>query len=466
VRVLVAIPSYGMKNHVYLERLLDEYRAMTHNVDIVVPSDIPRDLGPKVEVVIGSPAKDPWSLPFAHKQILADRLDDYDLFIYSEDDTLIQQRHIDAFLEMTEILPADRIAGFLRYEEDAAGRRYCSTMHSAFHWLPGSVQSAGSCVFAHFTNEHAAAYLLTQDQLRRAIASGGFLVPPHRGRYDLPCTASTDPYTQCGFAKVICLSRFEDFLLHHMPGTYLGIMGVPLDEARAQVQALLRCADHRELRAELFPGVSKLNTTKWDKQYYERPREEVLAAVPQNARQVLSVGCGAGSTEAALVRRNVRVVGMPMDTVIAESAKLRGIEVTPPDFTLAFEQLTGQRFDCVLLVHVLQYVRDPAGLLARCADLLHDTGRLVIVVPNFNFIRYRLERCLHRRGWGDSDAFERIGIHRTTARRLRQWVSCKGLSLTQIRPGDVCRVGRLVKRVNGFAGLYLSREIMAIVDKT
>jgi SAM-dependent methyltransferase len=167
-----------------------------------------------------------------------------------------------------------------------------------------------------------------------------------------------------------------------------------------------------------------------------------------------------------------------MDAVIAESAKLRGIEVTPPDFTLAFERLAGRRFDCVLLVHVLQYVRDPAGLLARCADLINDTGRLVIVVPNFNFIRYRLDRSLRGQPGGKGsqarsiafgvpnvDAFERIGIHRTTARRRRQWVSGSRLALTRVQYVDVCRMGRLIGRVAGVGGSYVSRELMAIAGR-
>lgn len=465
MRVLAAIPSYGMKNQVYLERLLDAYRTMTHDVDIVVLSNIPRNLGPKVEVVVGLPARDPWSLPFAHKRILADHLDDYDLFIYSEDDTFIEQRHIDAFLEVTAVLPSNQIAGFLRYEEDTAGRRYCSTIHSVFHWLPDSVQSIGPHVFARFTNDHAAAYILTQDQLRRAIASGGFLVAPHQGRYDLLCSAATDPYTQCGFHKVICISRLDDFLLHHLSDRYVGRMGLAFDELRAQTDALLRCARDGEMRRTLFPTVTKLDKTDWDRRYYETRRDDVLAQIPVDTRRVLSVGCGAGETEAALVRRGIRVAGIPLDTIIAESARIRGIELTPPDFHIALDRLSGERFDCILLLHVLQYIREPHWLLKTCVDRLTEKGRILVVVPNFQFLRHRLDGRVDARLRRAGEPFEEVGVHRTTSRLVGEWLAESGLRTTKIRYEEKSRFHLLIKAFNGLAGPLLSRNILMVAEK-
>ncbi len=465
MRVLVTIPSHGMKNQIYLERLLEEYRTMTHDVDVVVLSDIPRDLGPKVEVVVGRPVKDPWSLPFAHKQILADRVDNYDLFIYSEDDTLIRQRQIDAFLEVTEILPPNQIAGFLRYEEDAAGRRYCSTIHSIYHWMPDSARLIGPYIFARLTNDHAAAYVLTQDQLRRAVASGGFLVAPHRGRYDLLCTAATDPYTQCGFHKVICISRLDDFLLHHLSNRYVGKLGLPFDELWAQTDALSRIARNGKMAVELFPTVTRLGRTYWDRPYYEMPQEDVLAEVPKDARQVLSVGCGAGETEAMLVKKGIRVVGVPLDPIIAESAKSRGVELIPPDLRTAFEHLGPQRFDCILLLHVLQHVREPQRLLMTCAGHLADRGTILLTVPNFKFLKHRLDPTVDARLWRAAEPFEEVGVHRTTSQSVGRWVAGSGLRIRRIRYDEKSRFRPFIKACNGLVGPFLSRNILVVAEK-
>ena len=69
MKVLVVIANHGTKNAEHLNRLLREYRSMSLKVDIVVLSNIPKDLGSDIEVIVGAPTKDPWSLPFGHKRI-------------------------------------------------------------------------------------------------------------------------------------------------------------------------------------------------------------------------------------------------------------------------------------------------------------------------------------------------------------------------------------------------------------
>lgn len=122
MKILVAIANHGTKNMGYLATLLNEYRSMPFDTDIVVLSNIPKDLGSDVEVILGCPTKDPWSLPFGHKEVFADRISDYDLFIYSEDDTLITERNIRAFLKAVEVLPKQEIPGFIRFELIEIGR--------------------------------------------------------------------------------------------------------------------------------------------------------------------------------------------------------------------------------------------------------------------------------------------------------------------------------------------------------
>src|SRR5207237_3641712 len=140
--------------------------------------------------------------PFAHNQLFAERIDDYDLFIYSEDDILITTRNLEAFRAASRTLPDDVIAGFVRFETGNDGALYFDPLCSHFHWDPASVRSVGDYTFAFYTNEHSASYVLTHEQLKRAIRSGGFLLAPYEGRYDMLCTAATDPYTRCGFRKM------------------------------------------------------------------------------------------------------------------------------------------------------------------------------------------------------------------------------------------------------------------------
>jgi hypothetical protein len=97
-RKLVAIASYGTSNESYLQKLLHEYRSMPFDVDVVVISNIEKKLGLDVGCIAGLPTKNPWSLPFAYKALFAERRNRYDLFIYSEDNILITEKNIRAFL--------------------------------------------------------------------------------------------------------------------------------------------------------------------------------------------------------------------------------------------------------------------------------------------------------------------------------------------------------------------------------
>src|SRR3990172_4556724 len=128
---------------------------MNLDISIVVLSNLRKDVGRDIEVVVGLPTRNPMSLPFAHKPIFADRLEQYDLFIYSEDDILISERNIVAFRQSQDLLHKDEIAGFLRTERAPDGTIYFPDVHGRFHWDPGSVSRRADRHFAFFSNEHS-----------------------------------------------------------------------------------------------------------------------------------------------------------------------------------------------------------------------------------------------------------------------------------------------------------------------
>src|ERR1700722_773383 len=150
MKTLAVIANYGTGNDRYLSQVLDEYRSMrdAFDVDLVVTSNVAKQLGEDVEVIVGLPTKNPRSLPFAHKQIFADRRSQYDLFIYVEDDILISRRNIEAFLESVKILGEDEYAGFFRTERDQSGQVYFPDVHRQYHWDAGSVRQRSGKTFA------------------------------------------------------------------------------------------------------------------------------------------------------------------------------------------------------------------------------------------------------------------------------------------------------------------------------
>jgi SAM-dependent methyltransferase len=433
LRLLVAIASYGNKNLEFLKKLIQRYQSMSMNVDVVVFSEARKELELNVKVIVGLPSKNPWSLPFAHKAYFAQNSDRYDLFVYSEDDMEVAEENIQAFLRVTPQLKTDEIAGYLRYERDSSGTRSLPDAHGTFHWKAESVRRRGADTIAEFTNEHAGFYILTQGQLRQAVASGGFLTDPCEGRYGMLETAATDPYTRCGFRKVICISALEDFLIHHMPNRYVGQLGTPLFAFKEQVQTLMEIGDGNHPASSLCEVESKLRRSRWSKPYDEKPSKELLEMVPGNVKNILSIGCGSGNTEVELKKRGIEVTAIPLDSVIGAAAARLGIEVVYGKWDECLAKLNDRQFDCVLMTNLLHLLPNPKTALEQCSRFVREGGTLVLSGPNFNRLPILMKRAFSREDYGKLRSFDESGIKVCGPQTLKKQIEQQGLRVEAIK---------------------------------
>ena len=430
-RLLVVIASFGEKNLEFLQRITRQYRRMSIHVDVVVLSEAPKSLDSGIKVVVGLPSRNPWSLPFAHKKIFADNLDNYDLFAYSEDDMDVTEEHIRAFLRVSPALSSDEIAGFLRYE--VGQTLFLPDVHGTYHWKPETVRRRGPYTVAEFSNEHAAFYLLTQGQLRRAIASGGFLRGPYKSCYDMLCCAATDPYTSCGFRKVISISTLEDFLIHHLSNRYAGQLGTPLVAVQNQIQTLMNIAEGLHPASALVHFESKLLYRRWTKSYNEKVCHELLALVPRDAKRILSVGCGSGDTEVALKNRGAEVTALPLDSVIGAAAEKRGIDVVYGTFDECLDNLGSRTFDCVIISDLLHLLPEPAQVLRRTQQFIVNNGTIVVSGPNFEFYKIFLKRVIGLDDLGRLKDFDRSGIKVCGPTTVRRALERSGFRIEAVR---------------------------------
>ena len=464
-RVLVALASYGTSNDRYLERLLHAYRVMSFDVDIVIVSNIEKRPAPGIECLVGLPNKNPWSLPFSHKQLFQERADQYDLFVYSEDDILITERHLRAFLDATAELHEDELAGFLRIEKSSNGTINYPDAHAHFHWQPDSVRLRGPYTLARFTNEHAACYVLTQAQLKKAIGSGGFLVDPHEGKYDLLCTAATDPYTQCGFTKLIPVSHIEDFTVHHLSNKYVDRMGISGSDMHRQIEVLLGMTHDGAPPDSLIDSETRLWRNAFSKNYYEPIDPHVVAMIPATASRILSIGCGWGATEIMLAREGLHVSAIPLDPVIASNAAEHGVDMVYGGFRTARARLEDQRFDCLLYANILHLVRDPVGVLSLFRDLAAIDAPIIIQSANMRSIPTLWANLRNRKAdkAGDYDA---TGVHFTTAGRIREWCHSAGLTIERTVGILHRRAGMLRGVPSAVTGLSMAPDFVSVAKRT
>ncbi len=471
MRILVGITSYGLNNEAYLTRIINTYENMSKKVDITVFSNIPRKLGRRVEVIVGLPNKDPWSLGYAHRKTFMERANEYDLFIYSEDDIEILESNIEFFLKANAVVGANEIPGLFRYEIDASNRIRYPDVHDRFHWDPTSVKRNGDLTFAYFTNDHSACYLLTRDQLKSVIDSGGYGTGPLSDEYDLLVSAATDPYKTCGYKKMLCISHIKDIQVHHLSDKYSRTDSVhitALEEVyfKVQLQEMLSPEYRGESKGEIGQTAKKSKIHIFDKPYYEGTRWDVVRLVGKRKRTILSVGYGCGRTEEELARQGHEVVAVPIDRIIAKCARARGIATAALQHKEAIHQLSERRFDCLMFLDLLQHVENPVELLCAYLKLLSAGGFVMISVPNLDSIN-------SRRAWTkiarvekkQEDFFRVFGIQFTTEQVALGWIESCGLETNHVEHLYGERAARIVKLSLGIGRNRLSKRIVIRASK-
>ena len=249
LKILAVLVNYGSEQLDYLDKVVKGLKRFEkYKVTVVVQSNIELQIE-GVDSVNVIQLDDYKLLPLTCRKIIWRNRKDYDIFIYGENDHLFTETHVDSHIKYSSILPENRISGLLQYEEND-GVKYYPGYHGDFEWDFNSVEIYGGKTFAHFTNLHQATFILTREQLLRIGKKIDFeiLVPdPSKllvnrvirkikiqmglkvdrlDKYSVKCKVNTDIYGFAGMKKMICISDFEDNLIHHLPNLYIdGIKG-------------------------------------------------------------------------------------------------------------------------------------------------------------------------------------------------------------------------------------------------
>jgi len=117
--------------------------------------------------------------------------------------------------------------------------------------------------------------------------------------------------------------------------------------------------------------------------YYDQPRLEVVAMVPQNVKHVIDVGCASGALGAALkaARPGIEVRGI--EPVLAQADRARrvldDVHVGGADDPLPSHWPPA---DCVIFADVLEHMVDPWKTVRTFRSVLASGGSVVSSVPN------------------------------------------------------------------------------------
>lgn len=115
--------------------------------------------------------------------------------------------------------------------------------------------------------------------------------------------------------------------------------------------------------------------------YHQGRREEVIDSVPTWARRVLDVGGGEGGFLVALKEaRGCETHLAEFSVEACEKAHMRVDRVWEGDFTRM--DFSGQQFDCITFLDVLEHTEWPEKWLAKATSLLRPNGVVVVSIPN------------------------------------------------------------------------------------
>lgn len=430
--VLVAVASYGRKQDHYLDQVLTEYRKL-NNCRIVVLSEAPKAVR-GAEVLVGLPSSNTYSLPFAHRKLFAENVDKYDLFIYTEDDTVLTSAHIDAFIDLQGYLRDDEILGFIRSEITPTGERYITSANHFFRWLPETAETRGGELFAQFSNDHSGCFIATQEQLKRALASGRFLVEPHDEMYGMLESAASDIYRQCGLRRVLCVSRIQEFIVSHLANKYFMEMGITIEDLDLQLGVLRNVHEGSGWRGVLYEPESRAHSFRWSKDLYQKPDASLLRVIPPGTRRLLSVGVGSGHSEQMLSQNGIDVDVIAIDAIFAGALRAKGINAVEGPLDGALDSLGSKQFDTVLVTDVLQLVPDPVAWLRQLRERLTSDGEIVARVPNTGELPYWLKDLRAGRLRRRFPSYAVMRVQPVSRSRLRRWCRASNLQAIEITP--------------------------------
>ena len=117
-----------------------------------------------------------------------------------------------------------------------------------------------------------------------------------------------------------------------------------------------------------------------------RFRRDPLVRRPFSGLRLLDIGCGGGLLAEPMVRLGAEVVGIdPSEKNVrtaATHAQEGGLAIDYRTTTAEALAASGERFDVVLNMEVIEHVPDPAAFMATTAELLKPGGHAVVATLN------------------------------------------------------------------------------------
>ena len=201
-----------------------------------------------------------------------------------------------------------------------------------------------------------------------------------------------------------------------------------------RMERILNCLPSSAKSSVVVSGTQTYEPTR-DSHYFDCPRPELQALVPETAQRLLDIGCGAGRFgESLKAKYGLEVVGVEVDPAAAAKAKVRLDHVLVGDVESEAIDLPADSFDVITAGDVLEHLRDPLHVLRRAHKWLRPNGRFIASIPNVQ--NQQVLRSLLAGNWTYQPAglLDRDHLRFFTRREIEKLFFRAGYELQQIRP--------------------------------
>jgi SAM-dependent methyltransferase len=163
---------------------------------------------------------------------------------------------------------------------------------------------------------------------------------------------------------------------------------------------------------------------------------DLLSRVPEGARALLDVGCGAGGMGLALRARAAppRLIGIEPDEALAAHAARHYDEVHRIDIEAEAPPVPPASLDVIVYGDVLEHLRDPWAVLRRDAALLRQGGQVLICVPNLEHWSFAARLLAGKWRYEKMGLFDRTHLRWFTLDAMREAIEGAGLVPLEVAP--------------------------------
>lgn len=184
---------------------------------------------------------------------------------------------------------------------------------------------------------------------------------------------------------------------------------------------------------------------------------------------VLDLGCASGYFAKELLQKNCRVWGIDADKgAIAEAKKyckeVRVVDLD--DFSPRFNR-GGIKFDYILLLDVLEHLRNPDKLLKSLRRYLKSGGKVIISVPNIAFISLRLSHMMGKFDYQKTGIMDESHVHFYTKKTLIDLITKCGLKIIEFDVASgfsqITLIGKYLNRIPKYWQYRITRLFPTIL---